>query len=470
MHYARAFLRSGAMLGQLIHQYQETDPIQESLEEYFDGLGQLLKYPERRASFAMYAMGLLGEGERKSVEPIAARAAGGDAKLCEKYHDRMCHLLHGSDWDDQAVRQYGVRTALAELTRYEPIESWVIDDTGFLKQGNQSPGVQRQYTGSAGKIANCQVAVSLTVATRTQHLPVDMDLFLPQSWIDDPVRRRKTHIPVDQSFRPKWQIALDLIDQAQRTGIPQGVVNADAWYGTIASFRGGLTERGLRYVVDINSPTEIVRAGPDGTTSVTMPVRELARSLPSRSFRQVTWREGTRRSLRSRFARVPIRLAKPDPAEPTDQVLLIEWPLGDNEPTHYTLSTLPEQTTLRELVRFTKQRWRTERAYEDMKGELGLDHFEGRTYRGWHHHVSVVLVCYAFILTVLRRSFPPSARAAGAPDPIGRTSSAPLRRFIRDRSARDRPSARELAAALPLLPSSRRANASTTSLGSSTEA
>ena len=308
------------------------------------------------------------------------------------------------------------------------------------------------------------MAVSLTVATRTQHLPVDMDLFLPQSWIDDPVRRRKAHIPVDQSFRPKWQIALDLIDQAQRTGIPQGVVNADAWYGTIAPFRGGLTARGLRYVVDINSPTEVVRAGPDGTASATTTVRELARSLPSRSFRQVTWREGTRRKLRSRFARVPVRLAKPDPAEPTDQVLLIEWPLGDNEPTHYTLSTLPEHTALRELVRFTKQRWRTERAYEDMKSELGLDHFEGRTYRGWHHHVSVVLVCYAFIVTVLRRSFPPSARATSTPDPNGGTSSAPLRRFVRDRTARNRHSARELVATLPKLPPSRDANASTTSL------
>lgn len=368
------------MWEQLIHREQETG-IQDSLKEYFDGIGELLKYPERRASFAMYAMGLLGEGERKSVEPIAARAAGGDAKLCEKYHDRMCHFLHGSTWDDHAVREFGVRWALAELTRHEPIESWIVDDTGFLKQGDQSPGVQRQYTGSAGKIANCQVAVSLTVATRTQQLPVDMDLFLPQSWMDDPVRRGKAHIPADLSFRPKWQMALDLIEQAQDMGVPQGVVNADAWYGTLAPFRGGLTARGLLYVVDVNSPTEVVQAGPNGTANATTTVRELARSLPSRSFRQVAWREGTQRKLRSRFARVPVRLAKPDAAEPQDQVLLIEWPRRAKEPTHYTLSTLPVQTTLRELVRFTKQRWRTERAYEDMKGELGLDHFEGRTYR-----------------------------------------------------------------------------------------
>ena len=458
------------MWEQLNHPNQETNLIQKNLEEYFDGIAQILEYPERRASFAMYATGLMGEAERKSVEPIAARAAGDDVKLCEKYHDRMCHFLHGSRWDDQAVRQYGVRYALTELTRDEPIESWIIDDTGFLKQGDQSPGVQLQYTGSAGKITNCQVAVSLTVATRTQQLPVNMDLFLPESWIEDPVRRRKAHIPIELSFRPKWQMALDLIDQAHSAGIPQGIVNADAWYGNIAAFRGGLTERGLVYVVDVNSPTAIVRAGPDGSVTRTMSVEELARSLPSRSFRHVTWREGTNRKLRSRFARIPVRLAKPDAAEPADQVLLIEWPLSEKEPDHYTLSTLPQQTTLRELVRSTKQRWRTERAYEDMKGELGLDHFEGRTYRGWHHHISVVLVCYAFILTVLRRSFPPSVRAAGAPDPIGRTSSAPFRRFVRDRSARNRPSARELAASMPLLPSSRGANASTTSLGSSKEA
>jgi SRSO17 transposase len=450
------------MWRQFIHQNQDPDRIQERLKEYFDGIGQLLKYPERLASFAMYAAGLLGEGERKSVEPIAARAAGDDAKLCERYHDRMCHLLHGSHWDDQAVRQYGVDRALAELTRLEPIESWIIDDTGFLKQGDQSPGVQRQYTGSAGKIANCQIAVSLTVATRTEHLPVNMDLFLPQSWIDDPGRRKRAHIPTDLSFRPKWQIALDMIDQAQRAGIPQGVVNADAWYGTIPSFRGGLTERGLSYVVDVNSPTKVVRAGPDGAANATISVRELARFLPSRALRQVTWREGTHRKLRSRFARVPVRLANPDAAEPVDQVLLIEWPVGENEPTHYTLSTLPEQTTLRELVRRTKQRWRTERVYEDMKGELGLDHFEGRTYPGWHHHVSVVLACYAFTLTVLRRSFPPSARAAGKTRPLQPPSSASLRRFLRDRTARHRPSPRELAAPLSFLPSSRDAYADIT--------
>jgi SRSO17 transposase len=237
---------------------------QDKLEGYFNDIGTILGYPERKASFAMYAMGLLSEGERKSAEPIAARAAGGDPELCKKYHDRLCHFLHGSRWDDIAVRQYATTFALKELTEHEPIEVSIIDDTGFLKQGDRSPGVQRQYTGSAGKIANCQIAVSLVLATRTQHLPIDMDLFLPESWTEDPVRMNKAHVPIDVGFRPKWQIALDMVERAMRANIPLGVVNADAWYGSIPAFRGGLAALGLVYTVDINATTKVTRLSENG--------------------------------------------------------------------------------------------------------------------------------------------------------------------------------------------------------------
>jgi SRSO17 transposase len=428
---------------------------QDDLLDYLNGIGEILHYPERKASFAMYVMGLLGEGERKSVEPIAARAAGGDPELCEKYHDRMCHFLHGSRWDDRAVRQYSARYALAELTRDEPIESWIVDDTGFLKQGTESPGVQRQYTGSAGKVTNCQLAVSLTAATRTQHVPIDMDLYLPESWLDDPERRTKAHIPASLLFRPKWQIALDLVDQALLAKVPVGVANADAWYGTVAAFRGGLTARRLAYVLDV-SDTKVLATLVTPAASASgnvMTLRAIAEALPSRAYRTVTWREGTGGEQSSRFARVEVRLARPDPAEPEEQTLLIEWPRGDKEPTHCTLSTLPKRTSLHELVRLTKQRWRTEPVYEDMKGELGLDHFEGRTYPGWHHHVTAVLACYAFVTTAVRRSFPPSARRATPARSLHRSTRAPLRRLLHHHAARPSAGDRRMAAALPLLPS-----------------
>jgi len=426
---------------------------QDKLEGYFDEIGSILGYPERKASFAMYAMGLLSEGERKSAEPIAARAAGGDPALCKRYHDRLCHFLHGSRWDDIAVRQYATVFALKELTKHEPVEVTIIDDTGFLKQGDQSPGVQRQYTGSAGKIANCQVAVSLVLATGNQHLPIDMDLFLPESWTEDPARMNKAHVPIDVGFRPKWQIALDMVKRAMSANLPLGVVNADAWYGSIPAFRGGLAALGLFYTVDINATTEVTRLPKEGEEiGSTLSVLDLAKALPASAYRVVTWRQGTRKKLSSRFAHVRVRVEGRDGSEPEAQTLLLEWPEGEAEPTHYTLSTLPANTTLRELVRLTKQRWRTERAYEDMKGELGLDHFEGRTYPGWQHHISVVLACYAFVLAVLRRSFPPSARDTGAAGAFESSPRATFRRLVHQRAAQHRSRAGRLATSVPGLP------------------
>jgi SRSO17 transposase len=426
---------------------------QQTLLDYLDGIGEILQYPERKASFAMYVMGLLGEGERKSVEPIAARAAGDDPKLCEKLHDRMCHLLHGSRWEDGAVRLYSARYALSELTDDEPIESWIVDDTGLLKQGDKSPGVQRQYTGSAGKVTNCQLAVSLTLATRTQQLPVDMDLYLPQSWVQDRQRCAQAHIPEGVSFRPKWQMALDMVDRALSAKLPKGVVHADAWYGTVAAFRGGLTARALAYTVDVTD-TKVLATLVEPTSSVqgeVLSLRAMAAALPSHAYRTVSWREGSGGELSSRFARVRVRLAQPHPEEAYEQTLLIEWPWGDTKPTHCTLSTLPKRTSLHNLVRLTKQRWRTERAYEDMKGELGLDHFEGRTYPGWHHHVTAVLACYAFVTTALRRSFPPSARRAPRSSALRRPPRTPLRRLLHHDAPRPRSGDHRLAASLPLL-------------------
>lgn len=389
-----------------------------ALARYFDGLGRLLGTDERRANFAMYARGLLGDGERKSVEPIAAREAGDDPVLCERYHERLGHFLRTSPWSDEDVRQYAACYALDALTQHEEVEVWIHDDTGFLKQGTQSPGVQRQYTGSAGKIANCQIAVSLVVATRTTHVMVGMDLYLPETWTGDAARRAKAHIPAEVRFRTKHEIALDLTANALLAGVPKGIVLADAAYGNNAAYRGGLTALGLRYAVDVHASTTVYVMDDEGLVdAVTRSVEQVARALPRAAYKTVVWRQGGKGRLQSHFARVRVRLGHPDRDESREQTLVIEWPKRDSEPAHYVLTTLADTTPLVELVRVIKQRWRTERAYQDMKGELGLDHFEGRSYPGWQHHVSVVLVCYAFLQTALRRSFPPSAEWAHAACP-----------------------------------------------------
>ena len=292
------------------------------------------------------------------------------------------------------------------------MDVWIVDDTGFLKQGTHSPGVQRQYTGTAGKITNCQIAVSLTVATPTQHLPVAIDLYLPESWITDAKRRQRAKIPDAVRFRTKPEIALQLIAGALIEEVPAAPVTADAAYGTNAAFRAELTRLGLRYAVGVNETTHVVCRAMCGERVVSL--RELAHALRASDFQEQTWLQGSQAPLRSRFARLRVEVVNADPNEPREQELLIEWPPGALKPTHFTFSTLREETSTKELIRITKARWRTERAYEDLKGELGLDHFEGRTYVGWQHHVSAVLVCYALVVACQRRAFPPSASGRSA--------------------------------------------------------
>jgi SRSO17 transposase len=383
------------------------------LESYFGRIGDVLGSDGRRASFARYAMGLLGGAERKSVEPIAALACGEETKT-DAEHQRLLHFLANSPWSDQGVRREAVRYALSAMTDREPIEAWIVDDTGFLKQGKHSVGVQRQYTGSAGKITNCQIAVSLSIATRTEHLPIDFDLYLPISWTDDAARRQEARIPNTVTFKTKPELALDMIRRAVSDGTPAGVVLADAAYGSSRDFRDGVRELGLHYIVGVDPKTVVAvfdRAGRRRDDPVS--VRDLAfRIAKKRGFRRCTWRKGTKEDLTARFA-----LRRVVPAY--DQCygmgkrkavwLLIEWRDGETEPANYFLSSLSSRKTKKQLIRLAMQRWRTERVYEDLKGELGLDHYEGRRYPGWNHHVSVALSCYAFIIAERVRRFPPSA-------------------------------------------------------------
>jgi SRSO17 transposase len=374
------------------------------LEAYFEGIGSRLGEKRRRASFALYAMGILGEHERKSVEPLAAAAAD-DPEGAQRTHDHLLHFIGQSEWEDGPIREFAARHAVHAMESRERISAWVIDDTGFMKQGRESPGVQRQYTGSVGKIANCQIGVSLTLCTPTEHVPVDMQLYLPESWTSDRARCDRAKIPRNIGFRTKWQIALEMMERAVETGLPKGVALADAAYGNVGEFRAGLRWLDFEYAVGINANTVVTRASKAATDPSPMSVEALARTLPRGVFRATTWKQGSRRALWSRFAMLQVDAGNADGGH---HWLLIEWPDGEKAPTHYTLARLRKAPSRKQLVRITKERWRTERVYEDLKGELGLDHYEGRSFRGWHHHVTVVLCCYAFVTSERLRHFPPS--------------------------------------------------------------
>jgi SRSO17 transposase len=383
--------------------------IDDPLSSYLEGIGTLLRDKRQRASFAMYALGLLSDGERKSIEPIAARASG-SADSTHAVHEKLIHFLGASPWADAPVRAHAARYAVDAMLARGPIRSWIVDDTGFLKQGKLSPGVQRQYTGSAGKTTNCQIGVSLVLATDTAHVAADFQLYIPESWANDRERCRRAYIPDDLEYAPKWCLALGMIERAVAQGLPHGVVLADCDYGNKTAFRDALDTMGLQYAVEVQSTTMVSSCvGTTGRLGDRMSVGELGAALQSK-LRTVTWRQGTKAVLRSRFARLRVVVDRDDGPMRAPQWLLIEWPEGEPAPTKFVLSTMPKSTSCKQLVHRFKERWRIERSYEDLKGELGLDHYEGRSYIGWNHHVSVVLACYAFLVAEHARSFPPSAR------------------------------------------------------------
>lgn len=381
------------------------------LEQYFRTIGDILGNESRRGSFAIYAMGLLGEGERKSIEPIAARACPTPSQT-DAMHQRLLHFATNSRWSDREVRREAARYALSAMTQREPVETWIVDDTGFLKQGKHSVGVQRQYTGSAGKITNCQIGVSLSITTRTEHVPIDFELYLPESWAHDTARRQEALIPEDVPFQTKPQLALQMIRRAVEDGVPKGVFLADSAYGNSGEFRAQLRSLGLHYAVGVGPQTTLFLLDNEGRPrGEAVSVKDMALGINERGgFRRCTWREGTKEALWARFALRRVVAAGVPESQQEPLWLLIEWRDGEPEPSNYFLVSLPHRMTKKQLIRLVMQRWRTERVYQDLKGELGFDHYEGRRFPGWHHHVSVALCCYAFIIAERVRHFPPSAR------------------------------------------------------------
>lgn len=376
-------------------------------EAFLDRIGKQLRNKKQRASFATYALGLMSGAERKSVEPIAALGCAGPERM-DAEHQRLLHFLAEAEWDDRAVRLEAAQHALERIEEHEVIEAWIVDDTGFLKQGRHSVGVQRQYTGSAGKVANCQVGVSLTLASRSHHVGVDFELYLPESWANEPERRKEARIPPEVGFRTKPELARGMIERALSAKLPRGLVLADAAYGDASEFRETLRAWGLDYGVGVSRTLRLFEVDERGRLS--KKVTTAAELASKRSFRRVTWRQGTAGPLSARFAFAAVVPARDDGWKPEEREvvhLVCEWRDGEDEPRFHLTSLPADRLAHSYVVRMLKQRWRTERLYEDLKTELGLDHYEGRRFGGWHHHVSVVLACHAFV-TAERAAFPPS--------------------------------------------------------------
>ncbi len=396
--------------------------------DYLDGIAAVLGHASRAAAARAYCTGLLLPGARKSVEPMAARIEPGRVRA---RHQSLHHVVAKAEWDDAAVLAAVRRQVLPTLERHGPVRYWIIDDTGFPKQGAHSVGVTRQYCGQLGKQDNCQVAVSLSVANDHASLPIAYRLYLPETWAGDPERRTKAGVPEGIGFETKPEIALGQIRQAQAEGMPPGVVLGDAGYGVETAFRAAIAELGLAYVLGVQSsaslwppgeaplpvppyagrgrpPTRVRRAPGHEPVSA----KKLAESLPARAWRSITWREGGRTALTSRFAALRVRPAHRDQkrSEPwPEEWLLVEWPKGAAEPTKYWLSNLPPRTALRELVHTAKARWLIERDYQELKQEIGLGHYEGRGWRGFHHHASLCIAAYGFLVAE-RCHFPPARR------------------------------------------------------------
>jgi SRSO17 transposase len=400
-------------------------------QHYVDLLAGVLGHADRHEPLRLYTTGLLLPGERKSVEPMAARL---DPRNVRSRHQSLHHLVADADWEDAAVLAAVRNYALPALAQQGPLQAWIVDDTGLPKKGQHSVGVAHQYCGQLGKQANCQVAVSLSVAHDQASLPIAYRLYLPKDWAEDQVRRQKTGVPPEIQFQTKPEIALEQIRQALAEDVPRGTVLCDTAYGNNFGFRSELAKLGLHYMVGIESNTTVWRAGPTppaipvwhgrGRPHRRLPrqgerqpvwVKELALSLPESAWRTVTWRAGSRGTLRSRFARlrvVPAHHERGATDEPRpEEWLLMEWPVGEPEPTKYWLSTLPKSWSMRALVDRAKLRWRVERDYQELKQELGLGHYEGRGWRGFHHHATLCLAAYGFLVAE-RAAFSPSGAAA----------------------------------------------------------
>ena len=421
-----------------------TGDCQARFSAYVEGVASVIGHADREGPLRDYCMGLLLPGERKSVEPMAAITA--PARTAAQ-HQSLLHFVAESPWVDNAVLAKVREMVLPSIERGGgAIEAWIVDDTGFPKKGKHSVGVARQYCGQVGKQENCQVAVTLSIANHHASLPIAYRLYLPREWAEDAARRRKARVPDDIEFKTKHEIALEQIRAAREAGVPIGVVLIDSGYGASTEVRNGISLLALTYVAGILPQTKVWATIPKPRKAggsrksrkakrQRTSVSELATRLPKSAWKKITWREGSADWLCSRFARVRVSAApharKPSQGQ-SDEWLLIEWPVGEAEPTKYWLSTLPDTTSFQRLVDLTKLRWRIERDYQELKQEVGLGHYEGRGWPGFHHHATLCIAAYGFLVSereaippsgtsslpiFARATIPPNYRPRGAADP-----------------------------------------------------
>jgi SRSO17 transposase len=398
--------------------------------KYVESLAGVIGHADRVVPLRHYCVGLLAAEGRKSVEPLAAVTA--PAGLAAQ-HQKLLHFVANSAWSDEEVLAKVREIAVPAMERSGPIEAWIIDDTAFPKQGKHSVGVQHQYCGQLGKQANCQVVVTVSIANHHASLPIAYRLYLPEEWAKDRARRKEAHVPKEIRFKTKPQIALDQLRLARAAGVPCGVVLMDASYGSNAELRSGVSALALDYVAGIIDRIKVAPVRNGITSKQRVSVKELALGLPKHAWRTITWREGSASKLSSRFARVQVRTAPIRGASRRgEETLLIEWPQDAPEPTKYWLSTLDPKVSFRHLVDLAKMRWRIERDYQELKQEIGLGHYEGRGWRGFHHHGTLCIAAYGFLIAeqaaippsgpapsrnVKKLALPEGYRPRGAPDP-----------------------------------------------------
>ena len=390
---------------------REMQALDHRLTAFLEDLLAPLGRKERRHWARVYVQGLLLDGERKSIEPLASRIPGADVQALRQF-------VGQSPWDVEAVQEPLARKIVDLLS--EP-EVWILDETSFPKAGEHSVGVARQYCGALGKVANCQVAVTLHWSSAEASCPLGWRLYLPQVWFEDEKRAQEVKLPKDVVYQSQAELALELIDQMLRWEVPRMPVVADSAYGNSFDFREELRQRQLSYVLAVEPSTVVWTQDPNAipvppsaptgrprryppleATPAPQDLTTVARQLPASAWKKVTWRAGTRGPQRSRFAKLKVWAAHGWRAQEHPQRvaewLLIEWPEGEAEPTKYWLAQLgPGRPGLRRLVKMAHARWRIEMDYRELKDELGLDHFEGRHWLGWHHHVTLVMLAYAFL-------------------------------------------------------------------------
>jgi len=395
--------------------------VRDRLEEFAAHVAGGLGRVEQRRGAALYLRGMLEAGPRKSLEPLVARL-GEDGD-----YEALQHFLADSPWDPAILLR-----ATAELVCPQiAVQAWVLDDTGFPKDGGRSPGVKRQYSGTLGKIGNCQLGVSVHAVGQRGTLPLGWALYLPEEWCVDPERRRRAKIPAEVGFQTKPELGVGLIERAAGWEIARAPVLGDHAYGENSALRARLDDAGSEYVLSIGPDSKAFcaktvfavperRPGKGGTPRVPRPdrpprtLRALADELSPADFQTLTYGadpDGEQRS--SRFAFLRISAAHPvtrDKLAPRQEWLIVEWPEGAEQPSDYWISNLPQDTDPERLARLARMRWSIELDYRQLKGELGLDHYEGRSYPGWHHHTALVTAAHAFL--TLERLDPKAPRPA----------------------------------------------------------